>query len=261
MRLGVVTYNMGKDMTCAELIALCKETGLEGVELRTTHKHGVEVELNPTQRAEIKALFADSEVILAGLGSTFEFHSTDPAEVKRNIEGSLAYAQLAADVGAPGIKVRPNGLHVDKGIPAEQTCEQIGKALRQVAEFGSGIGVQVRLEAHGKGSSEPKYIRMMMDAADHPNVVVNWNSNETDLDADKRIDASFDLLKDKLGYVHINDIGVNQYPWQNLFGKLKSINYSGWCMAEIQYNEQPARFMKYYRMLFDLYTGNYRFPR
>ena len=260
MKLGMVTYNMGKEMTCPQLIKFCQETGLKGVELRTTHAHGVEVELTKEQRAEIKKLFQDSGIEIAGLGSAFEYHSKDPAEVKKNIEGSIAYAQLAADIGAPGIKVRPNGLHKD--VPVEQTCQQIGKALRQVAVFAEGIGVQVRLEVHGGGgSAEPPNIRKMIDYADHPNALVCWNSNSGEQDEKGSIQTNFDLLKDKIALAHITEIGVYQYPWQQLFNNLKAMNYQGYCLAEIAYNPEPERFMKYYRTLYDLYTGNYRYPQ
>lgn len=258
MKLGMVTYNMGKDMDCPALIELCKNTGVQGVELRTTHAHKVEIGLSKEERASVKKLFADSGVEIAGLGSTYEFHSKDPAEVKKNIDGAIQYAQLAADVGAPSIKVRPNGLRDD--VPVEQTCEQIGKALRQVGVFAAGIGVQVRLEVHGKDSCEPKLIRKMMDAADHPNVLVCWNSNTSEQDASGSIQSNFDLLKAKIAQVHITDIGIYQYPWQQLFTLLKSIDFKGFCLAEIAYNPEPERFMKYYKTLFDLYTGTYTYP-
>lgn len=259
MKLGMVTYNMGKDMDLARLIGFCEETGLEGVELRATHKHGVELELTASERADVKKQFADSPIELAGLGSAYGFHSADPAEVKKNIEGAMAYAQLAADVGAPGIKVRPNGIRADVG--AEKTCEQIGNAVRQVAVFADGLGVEVRMEVHGRESCLPKNIRLMMDHADHDNALVCWNSNRDDMDEHQSIAANFELLKDKIALVHITEIGVHQYPWQDLFYRLKSIDYEGFCLAEIGYNEQPERFMKFYRMLFDQYTGNYRWPQ
>jgi sugar phosphate isomerase/epimerase len=261
MKLGMVTYRMGENMDLDRLFEFCPEAGLEGVELRATHAHGVELELSKEERATIKKRFEDSPIELAGMGSAYEFHSQDPEEVKANIEGAIAYSQLAADLGAPGIKVRPNGLHLKDGIPAEQTCEQIGKALRQVAVFAEGIGVQIRTEVHGRDSQEPKHMRMMMDAADHDNALICWNSNKTDMDENQSIDTAWELLKDKIALVHITEIGVYQYPWQDLFSKLKSINYQGFCLAEIQYNEQPERFMKFYRTLFDLYTGNYSWPR
>jgi len=259
MKLGMVTYNMGKDMELRQLVALCEETGLEGVELRTTHRHGVEVELSKDQRAEVKALFADSPVELAGLGSAFDYHDPDPAKVKANVEGSIEYAKLAADVGCPGIKVRPNGLPEE--VPVEKTCEQIGNALSQVATFAEGIGVEVRLEVHGRGTSEPAIARKIMDFANHPNALLCWNSNGTDMDENGSIDANFDLLKDKIALVHINEIGIQKYPWQRLFDRLTDMGYEGFCLAEIPHNPDPERFMKYYRTLFDLYTGTYSWPR
>jgi len=258
-RLGMVTYNMGKDMTLDELLAFCVKTGLEGVELRTTHKHGVEVELDAASRAAVKARFKDSPVALAGLGSAFEFHAKDPAEQRKHIDGAKAYAQLAADVGAPGIKVRPNGVFADE--PIEATCARIGKAWHEVAAFAGDLGVQTRMEVHGKGSSDPKNIRKMIDAADHPNALVCWNSNTGEQDANGSIRANFELLKDRIVLVHINEIGVYQYPWQELFDLLAEIDYSGFCLAEIAFNPEPERFMKHYRTLFDLYTHRYRYPQ
>ena len=252
IRLGMVTYNMGKDMTLAQLFDLCQKTRLEGLELRTTHAHGVEVALSADQRREVKARFADSPVELVGLGSAFEFQSTDPAEVRSNVEGAKEYAQLAADVGAAGIKVRPNGL--PEGVPAEQTCAQIGKALREVAESAATVGVQVRLEVHGRGTSEPRWCHRIMQAADHPNAVVCWNSNATDMSPDGSIDAAWELLRPYVKIVHINEIGRPIYPWQDLFDKLTAGNYDGFCLAEIQFNPEPERFMRYYRTLFDFYT-------
>ena len=40
------------------------------------------------------------------------------------------YCQLAADVGAPGVKVRPNGL--PDSVPEQTTLEQIGNSLARM---------------------------------------------------------------------------------------------------------------------------------
>ncbi|MBI2424066.1 MAG: sugar phosphate isomerase/epimerase [Candidatus Hydrogenedentes bacterium] len=259
MKLGMVTYNMGKDMKLDELIAFCEAVGLAGVELRTTHAHGVEVELDKAQRDAVRARFADSPVLIAGLGSAFEFHAQDKAEVAKHVEGSKAYAQLAADVGAPGIKLRPNGLHA--GEPEDATCARIGAAWREVAAFAGDLGVETRMEVHGKGTSAPKVMRKLLDAADHPNAKICWNSNKGEDDASGSIRENFELLKHAIGLVHINEIGVYQYPWQELFDLLAGIGYTGFCLAEIAYNPEPERFMRFYRTLFDQYTHCYRYPQ
>jgi len=247
MKLGLVTYNLAKDWDVDTIIANGIETGFEGVELRTSHAHGVEVDLTAAQRQEVKAKFADSSVALAGLGSAFEYDAVDAAELRQNIEGTKEYVQLAADVGAPGVKVRPNKVHVDEGVPIEKTLEQIGLSLRECGEFAAGLGIEIRLEVHGRVTCEVPHIRAIMDAADHDNVFVCWNSNAQDV-VDGSIDANFDLLKDKIRLVHITEL-CSGYPWARLFELLKGISYSGFTLAEVQGSEDPIRFMNYYRAL------------
>lgn len=247
MRLGLVTYQLAKDWDVDTIIANCAETGFEGVELRTTHAHGVEVELSARERADVRAKFADSGVALAGLGSAFEYDAVDGDELRRNIEGTKEYARLATDVGAPGIKVRPNKVHVDEGVPIEKTLEQIGLALRECGEFAAGLGVEVRLEVHGRVTCEVPHVRTIMDAAAHDNVLVCWNSNAQDV-VDGSIDANFDLLKDRIRLVHITEL-CSDYPWPRLFELLRGIEYEGFTLAEVPESADPIRFMKYYRAL------------
>ena len=51
----MVTYNLGRNWDLETLIAHCEETGFAGVELRTTHAHGVEVSLSAAERTEVKS--------------------------------------------------------------------------------------------------------------------------------------------------------------------------------------------------------------
>src|SRR5262249_60845021 len=41
-RLGIVTYNIAAQWDIPTILKVCKSVGLSPVELRTTHKHGVE---------------------------------------------------------------------------------------------------------------------------------------------------------------------------------------------------------------------------
>src|SRR5207253_5993295 len=117
---------------------------------------------------EVKKRFADSKVELMGLGSIFEFQMPDQDKLRKEIAGCKEYIVLAQDVGATGVKVRPNGL--PKEVPVEKTLEQIGRSLRELGEFGADHGQQIRLEVHGPGSSLLPNIRRILDVADHKNV-------------------------------------------------------------------------------------------
>lgn len=254
MKLGLVTYNLAKDWDLPAILAMCEKTGFEGVELRTTHAHGVEVGLDPAGRADVKKRFLDSPVALAGLGSAFEYDSPDPDELRRNIEGTKEYVKLAADVGAPGVKVRPNRLHEDEGVPKAQTLEQIGTALRECAAFAADLGIEVRLEIHGRETCLVPNIRTILDAADHDNLLACWNSNPSDRDEGGSIDANYALVRGQIGLVHITDLANPDYPWRRLFALLADDGYDGFTLAEIgQQSCEPERFMKYYRALWLAY--------
>ena len=54
IRFGLVTYLWGRDWDLPILIHNCEASGVLGVELRTTHAHGVEPELTASGRREVK---------------------------------------------------------------------------------------------------------------------------------------------------------------------------------------------------------------
>ncbi len=152
MRYGLVTYQWGKDWDLPTLIKNCETAGFEGVELRTQHAHGVETTLNATERAEVKKRFADSSVVNVGYGSNWEYHSSDPAELQRNIEQTKEYIKLCHDMGATGLKVKPNTLPND--VPREKTIAQIAASLNEVGKFGEDYGQLIRVEVHGRITQE-----------------------------------------------------------------------------------------------------------
>ncbi len=232
LKLGLVTYNWGKDWDIATLIKNCAAAGFEGVELRSTHRHGVEITLDGAQRKEASQAFEGSGVDLMGLGSACEYHSSDPAILKKNIEETKEFIRLCHDVGGTGVKVRPNGLPAD--VPVEKTLAQIGIALNEVARYGADYGVQIRLEVHGQGTSELPHVKTIMDVADHPNNVVCWNCNSQDLAGDG-FEANYALVESRMGTVHIHDLRVDNYPWEALFARLRvcqSPGFTGWTLLE-----------------------------
>src|ERR671931_1384871 len=101
LKLGAVTYNIAKDWDLPTLITNLSEAGFEAVELRTTHRHGVEPSLSPAARAEVRKRFESSAVKLGGLGTVCEYQSRDAAVVRRNVEATKDWIKLARDVGSP----------------------------------------------------------------------------------------------------------------------------------------------------------------
>lgn len=253
LKLGTVTYNIAKDWDIPTIIKNLSSTGFDAVELRTTHKHGVELTLSAAERAEVKKQFEDSPVKIGGLGTICEFHAADPAVVRKNVEETKQWAKLAQDVGSPGVKVRPNGM--PKDVPEEKTLEQIGKALAECGAAARDHGVFIQLEVHGDATSRLPRVRKMLDyGGNHPGVRVCWNSNQNDL-LDGGFDANFKLVRDQIGQIHMRDLFLEEYPWKKLLTSLSEMKFTGYCFAEIPDSTDPIRVLKYYRALFRAYQN------
>lgn len=246
--LGTVTYNLGRNWDLDRLLEMCEKTDFRAVELRTTHRHEVEPELTGEQRREVRRRFERTPVKLICLGTACEFHSPEREEVQRNIELTNRFIELAADVGAPGVKVRPNG--IPGGVPVETTLRQIGRALQEVARTAEKHQVGVWMEVHGRESSHPLHVKKMIDYCGHPLVGVTWNSNRTDL-KDGSVRPYFELLRPHIQNVHINELH-SEYPYEELFALLRETGYDAYTLAEVPEAEgDPERFMRYYRKLWE----------
>lgn len=235
MAFGLVTYQWGNDWALPELLANCEKTGVRGVELRTTHAHGVEPTLNEQQRAEVKARFANSGVTLVGIGSNERYDSPDPKVVRQAIEASKAFIRLSHDVGGSGVKVKPDRFYPN--VPREKTIEQIGFALNELGEYAEGFGQQVRLEVHGQCAELPT-IKAIMEIATHRQVAVCWNSNAQDLQGDG-LEANFKLVRDRFGDTcHVRELDTPDYPFAKLMSLLVASDYNGWVLLEA--SSRPA---------------------
>lgn len=255
MKLGLVTYQWGKDWDLPTLIANCEKTGLLGVELRTEHSHGVETNLSASQRAEVKKRFADSPVTCIGYGSNFEYHSTNPAEVRKNIERTKEYLQLCKDIGATGIKVKPNNLPAE--VSKEKTIAQIATSFNEIGKYAKNLGQLVRVEVHGNLTQEIPNMKAIFDQVTEKNVKMCWNCNDQDL-LPPGLEANFNSVKKWFGdTVHIRELNVGDYPYQDLMNLFIKMDYEGWILLEAR--TEPAdriAAMKEQLVIFNKMIGN-----
>jgi len=230
MKLGLVTYQWAKDWNLPTLIANCTQTGVLGVELRTEHAHGVETKLNASQRTEVKKMFADSPVTCIGYGANFEYHSPDAVKLRMNIDQTKEYIKLCKDIGASGIKVKPNDL--PEGVAKEKTIAQIAASLNEVGKFALDYGQLVRVEVHGNKTQELPNMKAIFDQVTATNVKMCWNCNDQDL-LPPGLEGNFNSVKKWFGdTVHVREFNVGEYPYQQLFDLFTGIKYNGWILLE-----------------------------
>jgi sugar phosphate isomerase/epimerase len=230
MRFGLVTYQWGRDWDLPTLIRNCEIAGYQAVELRTEHAHGVETTLSAAQRAEVKRRFEDSPVTCVGYGSNWMYHFPDQDQLQNHIRQTKDYIKLCSDIGATGIKVKPDTLPA--GVPVERTIAQIASSLNEVGKFAKDYGQVIRLEVHGRQTSELPVIRAIFDQVTEKNVNICWNCNPSDLNP-PGFEWNFNLVKQWLGdVVHVHLLDSGNYPYEDLFRLLTGMKWDGWILLE-----------------------------
>ena len=244
--LGAVTYNTLKEFDVDTIIRVLQEARFEGVELRTGHKHGVEPSIGAEERQRVRRKFEQSKIRLVSYGTTCRFQSPDPAERERQLDVAKQFVDLAHDTGAMGIKIQPMGF--PDGVPIPLTIQNFGNSLHQLGDYGLSKGVEIWMEVHGRGTSDPPNAAAILRAAGHKNVGACWNSNETDI-VNGSVKPSFELLKPWIKSVHINELADDRYPWRELFTLLREAKYDRYTFAEVAESKDPERFLRWYRAL------------
>jgi 5,10-methylene-tetrahydrofolate dehydrogenase/methenyl tetrahydrofolate cyclohydrolase len=178
--------------------------------------------------------------------------TTDPHRQPLTVRSPIGLV-APINLGGSGVKVRPNGF--PKGVDEQKTLEQIGKALHEIAEYGNGYGMQIRLEVHGPGTQEIPNTKKIMEVADHDYARICWNCNPTDTKG-PGLEANFNSVRKYFGdTIHIHDFAT-EYPWDEFYKLLKQSNYESWTLLEeSKVPKDIVEAMKLFREKWEMVTG------
>src|SRR5919197_416260 len=137
MKLSLMTYGLGKYLDRPSMLQALREAGFAGVEWRLDQNqpHGIEISLDAAGRRAAAEECRAAGIALAGIASGNRYHVTDPAELRTEIDATKARIDLAADLGAPQIRVFGNNF--PKEVPRERTVSQVAGALRELCAHGA----------------------------------------------------------------------------------------------------------------------------
>ena len=231
MRLSVTTYNIFKDWDLDTLCRQLPKAGVEGIEFRTSagHKHGVEVETSARERQTIKSKLQSAGLEPVSIATGCRFHEQDAAKLRENIDGTQQALELAADLGAP--RVRVFGNNTIEGENPDDTAIRAGQALRELGPIAERLGVDVLLEMHGD-FNEWWLNKRAVTFANHRKVASIYNCDKRDL-VDGSIAAVFHEMKALIRHIHCHDLTENLYPYPELFALLVRDGYSGFISLEV----------------------------
>jgi sugar phosphate isomerase/epimerase len=239
MKLSFDTYAIGSDFTLRELIEFLPANGFQGVEFRCEagQKHGVEPEIPKEERRRVKTRLHEAGLEVSCLSTGQRYDSPDPSVRRRAIDRTKEFIDLAADLECGRLRVFGNDF--PPGVNKNQVVQYVGESLRECGEYAEGKGVDVLLEMHGEFYYW-EYALGAVKVADHPNVALNYNCDQRDL-VNGSAAFTFNKVKDYIRHVHMHQLEDPTFPYKELFGILKEMEYENFISLEQGYREGGER--------------------
>lgn len=178
MTLAFMTF-VAPEWSLEQHLAAAIRYGYDGIEPRCAagHAHGIELSTTKAQRQALRAQCADCGVGLPALATSLRYNFPDPAQVAEMVEETKRYLQLAADLGAPNIRVF-GGMPPDEGVSKEEGARRVAEGLAQCLETADSCGVNLCLETHDF-FCRAEHAALVVNAVNHPRLGFNWDMLHT----------------------------------------------------------------------------------
>ena len=227
-------------LSLAEVLQVAKRYGYNGIEPRldAKHAHGIEVTATAAERAAFRKQAAASGIALACLATSLKY--ADPAAEAEMIRQTLERIDLAADVGAPAIRIF--GGQVPKDLPREKAIDQVAKCLSAVADRARARGVTICMETHDDWC-DPAHVAAVLEKVNHPAIACNWDVMHPVRMGLASVEKSFETLRRWIRHTHLHDgtgktqitmlpIGTGDIDHKMFLTLLKGAGYTGFLSGE-----------------------------
>jgi hypothetical protein len=145
------------DWTLPEIISIASSSGYDGIELRFVENEDSLWKLPAFQGQELtntKTALSDHGLTISCVDTSCRFHFPDAKERSFWIDEGERMSDLAASLGAPGIRVF--GDKIQPGADRASTRSWIAESICNLAAQTAPKGVEVWLETHGDFASAPE---------------------------------------------------------------------------------------------------------
>jgi len=221
-------------------LAIAIRYGYEAIEPRAQegHKHGIEVSTTKKERARIKAQFADTGIKMSCLATSCRYALADERDRQQMIETTKQHIELAADCGAPTIRVF--GGPTPEGMDFADAKKYVSDSLAAVADFAKDHNVYVCLETHDAYCRAADAAEVVARVA-HPNIAINWDMLHC-IRAGETMAEAFNHVRAYVRHTHVHDgiwpadnpadltitlMGEGMVPHDEAVRLLASIDYQG----------------------------------
>jgi sugar phosphate isomerase/epimerase len=202
------------DWTMPQIIATAAGEGYEGIELRFVQGEDSLWKLpvfSGKELASTKRALADRALNISCLDTSCRFHSPDAAERARWITEGKRMADLAAELGAPGLRVF--GDTIQPGADRSSTQSWIAESIRELAEITAAKGVEIWIENHGDFAGAGETAAILQQAASS-NTGVVWDPANSFVATQEQPADGAAQLRVAIRHVHIKDLRRDRDGWK-----------------------------------------------
>ncbi len=239
MTIAFMTF-VAPDWTLEQHLTAAIRYGYDGLEPRCAagHQHGIELTTTKAQRKDLRAQCDDCGVALPCLATSTKYNLPD-AERTEMVEETKKYLQLAADLGAPNLRVF-GGNAPDEGVTREQAAARVAEGLAQCVKTAASCGVNLCLETHDY-FCRAEHAAAVVDAVNHPRLGFNWDFLHS-ARASETPEQSWQHVAGRVYHCHVHDytwppengedlqkayMGEGMVPHAEDLRLLKSVGYEG----------------------------------
>jgi sugar phosphate isomerase/epimerase len=225
------------DWKMPEIVKVAASTGYDGIELRFVEGEDSIWKLPAFSRTALgltKRSIANNGLEICCVDTSCRFHSPDIKERRGWMDEGERMSDLAAELGAPGIRVF--GDTIQPGNDRASTQSWIADSIRRLAEITKPKKVEVWLESHGDFSTAAETAGIFSEAACE-NAGVVWDPANSFASGDECPVRGAETIGTAIRHIHIKDLQRNQSGWEYVltgrgefpFAKLKSaLGYLGY---------------------------------
>jgi sugar phosphate isomerase/epimerase len=266
MKWVLNTYQTAQQWPVERIIAICRETGYEGIEFLQDFKqaHGLEAAATDEHVAAVKKQVADAGLITSSLTSCCRFDSPEASERERNVRQVERVIDQAAMMECDHVRVLGDRLPADES-GREAVLANVAAALAQLGEYAQPHGITVAIEAHGSFTDPNHAVRVVREAA-RPNIGIVFNSQWRVGAAEgwalpagaASVAPLYDLLAPFITSVHTHQMEQPELRgyYQEFFRLLSRDGYRGYVSNECAYTgSDPEKVLRLYTSLFQAFTS------
>jgi sugar phosphate isomerase/epimerase len=226
------------------IIRAARQFGYGGIELRAV-AGSLDLLSQPEfavpEVGRTKASFEHAEIEICCVDTSCTFHSADVSERANQVSIAVAHAELAAQLGAPLIRVFPD--KIQPSAQRDETRDWIAACLHAVAER-IPAEVDVALETHGDFANAEAAAEIVM-LANHPQVKLIWDVANS-VAAGDTIEHAGRVVQPFLAHIHLRDAkpvagmkhwlpvlaGKGCVSFAKALAVIKELNYYGYVSFE-----------------------------